>query len=126
MKYFIILSILAAVALGGCGKKDEILFCEGIDPVKGTGVNCGKVATPGNLTAVFNLNKNIEAKELTFVVYETSNQKRQTIDTITAAVKPKAKAVSADLMLYNPGDYEVEVLFNKTVIAKDNLQIRDE
>ena len=122
----VIAIILVAFCFGGCKKKDAILFCEGIDPVSGAGVKCGKIATPGNLTAVYKIKKGIEAKELTFVVYEVSNQKRQKIDTVKAPVKQKTETTNADLMLYNPGDYEVEVLLDTTVIAIDSLQIRDE
>ena len=49
----IIYMFLITSLITGCSKRDGVKFCEGVD-TEGKGVNCGKVFTTGDLTAVIN------------------------------------------------------------------------
>ncbi|MDR3238300.1 MAG: hypothetical protein LBT84_07345 [Spirochaetia bacterium] len=121
MKPFLLALILLITA---CNRGDDILFCEGTKP-DGSGTVCGKVFSTGEFTAVYKNKKNPEADKFDFAIYETVRQ-RQRIDTITSPVKAGSKTVTADLSIYNPGNYEIEVILNGNVVAKSNLQIVDE
>jgi len=53
--------------LSGCSKKEGLLFCEGVTP-EGEGVNCGKVFTTGDLTAVIKTKEPFGNDSLTVIV----------------------------------------------------------
>ncbi|MCL1911443.1 MAG: hypothetical protein FWG13_04500 [Leptospirales bacterium] len=112
------------VALAACAKEPEVLFCEGTKP-DGSTVNCGTSFSVGDLMAVYKTKKYPDAEKFDFTVYEVSKGKKQRIDSVSSSVKAGSKIATADISLYNIGEYEIEVSLDGNVIAKSSLNVEE-
>lgn len=123
------LSFVLAAALAlllSCSRVSTISFCEGTNAGDGSGVNCGTIFTPGELSAVFRLRGVKEDARVEFVVYEVNGTAKQRLSTTPVDVKADNKYASANLIFYNSGVYEVNALLGDKVIAVGTLEIRGE
>ena len=112
------------IVLAACAKEPEVLFCEGTKP-DGSTVNCGTSFSIGNFMAVYKIKKYPDAKKFDFTVYEVLKGKKQRIDSISSSVKAGSKIATADISLYNIGEYEIEVSLDGNVITKRGLKIEE-
>jgi len=109
--------------LTGCSKKEGLHFCEGVT-TEGDGVNCGKVFTTGDLTAVIKTKEPFGTDSLTIVVREKDSQKKNE-KKFTITVDREKASTNTTLQFYNQGKYSVEVLLNNSVIAGGEIEVRD-
>ena len=123
MKKFIIAAVIASV-LTGCSKKDGVKFCEGVD-TEGNGVNCGKVFTTGDLTAVINNKTPFEADTITVKIIRTDGDRKKPEKSLSLSVGREKKIANATLQFYNSGKYLVEAYRSDDKIAEGSIEVRD-
>ncbi len=121
-KFFIIL--LVAFAASGCSKNEGISFCEGVD-TEGKGVNCGKVFSTGDLTAVIAGKNSFEADSLTVKISEISNGIKKPEKNMAIEVGREKNRANTTLQFYNGGTYLVEAYRGDEIIAEGKVEVKD-
>jgi len=120
----LLLLFFVSFMLSGCSKKEGLLFCEGVTP-EGEGVNCGKVFTTGDLTAVIKTKEPFGNDSLTVIVKQSDSEKNKHEKKITIPVDREKTTATTTLQFYNEGKYSVEILNNDSVVAGGNIEIKD-
>jgi len=123
MKKIIITAVIASL-LTGCSKKENVSFCEGVD-TEGKGVDCGKVFTTGDLTAVISSKSPFEADTLTVKVIRTDGDKKKVEKTFSLSVGREKTNANTTLQFYNGGKYLVEAYRSDDKIAEGNIEIKE-
>lgn len=127
MKNILTTLILLAVlmSLGGCKKKETLLFCEGTTPDM-KGVKCGTVFTAGDLTLLIKSGDNFETDKLTAVVYDLKEYREEQARTFSIDVKPEEQTATAPLSLYAEGKYRLRIYGkDKKNVAEGEVEIVD-
>ncbi len=123
MKKYAIL-ILAVMTAAGCSKKEGISFCEGVD-TEGKGVNCGKVFTTGDLTAVITGKTPFETDSLIVKITRLDGDKKKVEKTFAVETGREKTSANTTLQFYNGGKYLVEASKGNDRIAEGTIEVKD-
>jgi len=117
-------TLLLALTAAGCSKNEGISFCEGVD-TEGKGVNCGKIFTTGDLTAVIKSKTPFETDSITVKVTKTDGEKKKAEKTFTVKTDSDKSSANTTLQFYNSGKYLVEAVKGEEKVAEGTVEVRD-
>ncbi|HOP62263.1 MAG TPA: hypothetical protein PK358_07270 [Spirochaetota bacterium] len=117
-------TLLLALTAAGCSKNEGISFCEGVD-TEGKGVNCGKIFTTGDLTAVIKSKTPFETDSITVKVTQTDGEKKKAEKTFTVKTDSDKSSANTTLQFYNSGKYLVEAVKGEEKVAEGTVEVRD-
>lgn len=120
----LLITVIIAAAVSGCSKSEEIKFCEGVD-TEGKGVNCGKVFTTGDLTAVISSKAPFEADSITVNIRRVDGDRKKDEKTMQVETGREKKSANTTLQFYNAGIYIVEAALAENKKAEGTVEIRD-
>ena len=123
MRKVLIVSVILCL-LYGCGKKHEILFCEGVSP-SGDGVSCGTVFESGDLTMLVKSESQFSADQIKILINEIKGEKVSLIKSMPVPVNPEENKVAVPLSFYSEGSYTVKAVKDDEEIANGNIKIID-
>jgi hypothetical protein len=107
-----------------CSKKGDMSFCEGVD-TDGKGINCGKVFSTGDLTAVFEVKDNFGTDTLTLKVFNEADGDRKPEQTVSVKVKSDENKGRAELEMYDEGQFNVVIEKKGEPVAEGKIEIID-
>jgi hypothetical protein len=107
-----------------CSKKGDVSFCEGID-ADGKGINCGKVFSTGDLTAVFEAKDDFGTDTLSLKVFNEADGDRKPEQTVSVKVKSDESKGRAELEMYDEGQFHVVIEKKGEPVAEGKIEIID-
>lgn len=116
---------LLTLALISCGKESPVKFCEGVSP-EGSGVNCGTVFSPGDMTVLFESDTPFETDILTLKIAEKEDGKEIPLSATRIEVTPEEKSGESTIGLYRAGTFLVQIEKAGSVIAEGTITIEDQ
>lgn len=121
----VIYFLVCMFIFSGCKKDQSMSFCEGKSK-EGTGINCGKKFTTGDLMAIVKGKEPFGQEKLSVSIIEKKKLKEEIIKKFSIKVGPGKKDAAIDLSLYTEGIFRILITgTDKKLIAEGTVEIVD-